>query len=140
MKCEFCKIVHHLAPAEVLYENESAIAILDIRPVHYGHTLIIPRTHSEDFLQIPESELSDIMHATRVVTDAIVKALKPDGFSIFSNNGRAAGQSVFHFHLHITPRYHEDGIRFLINFKKYAMKELAEYGTVIRETIDRGQC
>jgi histidine triad (HIT) family protein len=135
MQCEFCKIIRGESKAEVLYANEHAIAILDIKPIHYGHALIIPKTHCDTFVEVPEEELHDLILATRVVSSAIVKALKPPGFNIFSNNGKAAGQSVFHFHFHITPRYQDDNIQFVLNLKEYADTEMTAYADQIRTHI-----
>jgi histidine triad (HIT) family protein len=84
---------------------------------------------------VPEPELAGLMQATKIVSQAIVDSLKPPGFNIFSNNGRAAGQSVFHFHLHITPRYEDDNIRFVLKLKKYAGKEMSEYAERIRQAV-----
>jgi histidine triad (HIT) family protein len=134
-ECAFCKIVRSESAAEVLYRNEHAIAILDINPIHYGHVLVIPKTHSETFLDVPERELSDLILATQVVSRAIVTTLKPDGFNIFSNNGRAAGQSVFHVHFHVTPRYDDDNIQFVLKLKKYTSDEMSQYGDRLRRKI-----
>jgi histidine triad (HIT) family protein len=136
MVCEFCKIISGKANAEVLYSNANAIAILDINPIHFGHVLVIPRTHSATFIDVPEHELADLISATKVVARAIVDSLQPPGFNIFSNNGRAAGQSVFHFHMHVTPRYEDDDIRFVLKLKKYGAEEMAQYADRIRQSIN----
>ncbi len=133
--CAFCKILRGESAAEILFRNRRAIAILDINPIHFGHVLVIPETHAASFLEVPTEELTDLILATRVVTGAIVDALKPQGFNIFSNNGRAAGQSVFHCHFHVTPRYDDDNIRFILQLKKYADRQMAEYGSMIRGAI-----
>jgi histidine triad (HIT) family protein len=133
--CEFCNIIQRDSRAEILYQNQNAIAILDINPIHFGHVLVIPRTHAESFLEVPESELADVIHAAQIVTRAIVKSLKPQGYNIFSNNGRAAGQSIFHCHFHITPRYAGDNIRFILTLKKYTGSEMALYADRIRKHI-----
>ncbi|TAK65498.1 MAG: HIT family protein [Bacteroidetes bacterium] len=135
MECIFCKIVRGESIAEVLYENEHAISILDINPIHFGHALVFPKQHSETFLSVPEEELPDVMKATHIVSKAIVNAFQPEGFNIFSNNGRAAGQSVFHFHLHITPRYVEDDIKFILKLKQYGRGEMNDYANRLRQHI-----
>lgn len=135
MDCMFCKIVRHDENAEILFENRHAIAILDINPIHYGHALIIPKLHCETFVELPDEELSDFILATKVVSHAIVKGLNPSGFNIFSNNGRAAGQSVFHFHFHVTPRYDDDEIKFVLKLKRYENNLMKEYAHRIREHI-----
>lgn len=135
MDCIFCKIVQRKLFAEILYENDKVISILDINPIHYGHALVIPKTHCLDFLSIPEDDLHDVLHATQIVARAIVNGLHLDGFNIFSNNGKIAGQSVFHFHMHITPRYPDDNIKFVLQLKTYEDGVLAEYGETIRKQI-----
>jgi histidine triad (HIT) family protein len=133
--CIFCKIVARKLPAEILYENDRVISILDINPIHHGHALVIPKKHCADFLSIPEDDLHDVLHVTQIVARAIVIGLTLEGFNIFSNNGRIAGQSVFHFHMHITPRYAHDNIKFVLQLKSYPDGMLAEYGYRIRENI-----
>ncbi len=134
-RCEFCSIISGEAPAEVIFRNEHAIAILDIRPIHRGHVLVIPVRHSGDLLEVPEADCDGLFRALRVVTRGVVDALRPPGFNVFSNNGKAAGQSVFHFHFHVTPRYHEDNIRFVLELKSYQQNEMSEYGRKIRDAI-----
>ncbi|MEW6509363.1 MAG: HIT family protein [Bacteroidota bacterium] len=135
MDCTFCKIISRALPAEVLFENERVIAILDINPIHHGHALVIPKKHCVDFLSIPESDLHDVLHVTQLIARALVDSLRLEGFNIFSNNGRIAGQSVFHFHMHITPRYPDDDIRFVLKLKSYTHGAMAEYARKIREHI-----
>jgi histidine triad (HIT) family protein len=133
--CIFCKISSKEIPAEVLYEDEHVIAVLDINPIHYGHALIIPKQHCNGFLDLPDAIYHSILQGAKIVTQALVESLKLEGYNLFSNNGTIAGQSVFHFHLHITPRYRDDNIRFVLNLKKYSDGEMKEYGTMIRKFI-----
>ena len=105
MECIFCDIINRKAEAEILFENEDIISFLDIRPVNYGHTLVIPKAHFENFLSLPEDMLLELTKTTQTLADAILKSLKPEGFNIVVNTGVAAGQSVFHFHYHIIPRF-----------------------------------
>lgn len=134
--CVFCKIVRHELPAQVLYENERVISILDINPIHYGHALVIPKAHCIDFLHVPEEDLHHVLHTAQVVARAIVKTLNLDGFNFFSNNGRIAGQSVFHFHLHVTPRYMNDNIQFVLQLKSYTDESMKDYADRIRRNIN----
>ncbi len=134
--CVFCDIVSGKRPAELLYENEHAIGILDIRPIHYGHSLIIPKRHYRDFLELPRESFPAILDAAHTVANALVRALKLDGFNIFSNNGAIAGQSVFHFHLHITPRYADDNIRFVLELKSYSDGQMRATADLIRHQLD----
>lgn len=130
--CVFCKIVRKELPAEVLYEDDHVVAILDINPIHYGHSLVIPKAHCSDFLSLPESAYASVMTAAKKVTRALVDGLQLEGYNLFTNNGRIAGQSVFHFHLHITPRYADDNIRFILKLKSYEDGEMATTADTIR--------
>jgi len=139
MQCIFCDIVTKKTPAEWLYEDDSAIAILDINPIHFGHALIIPKRHYVDFLSLPDPDLARVIQVGQVIARGLVESLGLEGFNIFSNNGRIAGQSVFHFHLHITPRYPDDEIRFVLKLKKYEDGDASRYGTCIRDIIQQQQ-
>ncbi len=133
--CVFCKIVAGEIPSEVLYQNQQVVAILDINTIHFGHALVVPRIHFRDFLELDPACYSDLLKAARVVSAALVEELGLEGFNIFSNNGRIAGQSVFHFHLHITPRYKDDNIRFVLQLKKYNDGEMSRYADRIKSHI-----
>jgi histidine triad (HIT) family protein len=135
MACVFCKIISREAPAEILLETERVIALLDIRPIHYGHALIMPKTHCRDLLAVQDEDLHDILHMTQVVARALVESLGLEGFNVFANNGRIAGQSVFHFHMHVTPRYARDNIRFVLSLKEYPAGLLKETAQKIRMAI-----
>ena len=137
MDCIICKIVQHAIPAEILLENDHVIAILDINPIHYGHALVIPKKHCTDFLHIPTSDLHDVLHATQIIAQALVTGLSLEGFNIFSNNGKIAGQSVFHFHMHVTPRYPNDNIQFVLELKSYKGASMKEYAELIRNNIPK---
>jgi histidine triad (HIT) family protein len=133
--CVFCRIIARTARAEILHENEEAIAILDTRPIHFGHALIIPKVHCRTFIELPSDSLAGVMESTRLVCRALVSSFQLEGFNIFSNNGEVAGQSIFHFHWHITPRYANDNIRFELKLKQYPDGEMATYANRIRAHI-----
>lgn len=133
--CIFCKIIAREIPAEILFENEDALCILDFNPIHFGHSLVIPKHHCRDFIEVRSSALNGVIKAAQRVARATVESLQLDGFNIFSNNGDIAGQSVFHFHLHSTPCYQDDDIQFLLKLKKYRNGEMVEYGKKIRTFI-----
>ena len=135
MACIFCKIISKEIPSEILFENDCALSILDVNPIHYGHALVIPKNHHKDFLDVPEQELGGIMHAVHVVARALVKSFGLNGFNFFSNNGEVAGQSVFHFHIHVTPRYADDNIRFVLKLKHYEGDDMKEVAAKIRSCI-----
>jgi histidine triad (HIT) family protein len=133
--CIFCKIISREIPSEILFEDDCVVSLLDINPIHFGHALIIPKQHYKDFLDVPSEVYHSILQAANIVTHALVQSLKLDGYNLFSNNGRIAGQSVFHFHLHVTPRYPQDNIRFVLSLKQYSDGEIKHYGALIREHI-----
>ncbi|MGD0590264.1 MAG: HIT family protein [Bacteroidota bacterium] len=135
--CIFCKIISGKIPAEILYENDHVISLLDINPIHFGHALILPKLHCRDFLDLPSEAYYSILQAAKIVTNALVQSLNLEGYNIFSNNGQIAGQSVFHFHLHVTPRYPDDNIRFVLKLKGYPDGELKRYGAMIRQHIQQ---
>jgi histidine triad (HIT) family protein len=135
-ECIFCKIVSKEIPSEVLFENDKVLSILDINPIHFGHALIIPKRHCSDFLELPDDSYHAILQSAKVVTQALVQSLKLEGYNLFTNNGTIAGQSVFHFHLHITPRYRDDNIRFVLKLKNYSDGDLKRYGIMIRKFIN----
>jgi len=135
MDCIFCDIINKKSYAEVLFENESAISFLDIKPINYGHTLVIPKIHYENFLDLPEDELSELIKVTKNISGAIVNSLNPEGFNVVTNNGIAAGQSVFHFHFHIIPIFKDEDFRFRLKLKEYKIGLMQEYANKIRAAV-----
>ena len=129
MNCIFCDIVNGKAPSEIIFENEHVLGFLDIRPLNYGHSLVIPKNHFENFLDVPKSDLESVVTAAQKISEAIKLSMNTDGLNIVANTGRAAGQTVFHFHFHIIPRFNSDDFHFKPVFKNYEnglMKELAD--------------
>ncbi len=129
MNCIFCEIAAGKAPVEIIYEDENVLSFLDIKPLNIGHALVIPKRHYENYLDLPADELRNITLISQKIAAKIVKAFEPDGFNIIVNSGKAAGQSIFHFHYHIIPRYSDDKVKFNIVFKSYGngeMKQIAE--------------
>ncbi|MGB9664945.1 MAG: HIT family protein [Ignavibacteria bacterium] len=133
--CIFCKIAAKEAPAEIIFETEKVIAFLDINPINYGHTLIIPKEHYKKFHEIPFEISQELLLVTLKVTNAILESLKPHGYNIFTNNGRFAGQAIMHCHFHIVPRFINDGVKFRPHPKSYKAQEMQLYGNLIREKI-----
>jgi histidine triad (HIT) family protein len=110
MDCVFCKIVSGEIPADKIYEDENVLAFMDIRPVSRGHALVIPKKHSADITETDDKDLHFTIEAARKVAIAIEKAMNAEGFTISTNRGEAAGQTVFHLHFHVIPRYRKDGL------------------------------
>ena len=110
--CIFCAIVAGTAPSERVYENDRVIVFMDIQPVGDGHLLIVPKRHFESLFEADEESLLAVMSLSRRVAHALKRALAPDGIGVHQLNGAAAGQTVFHYHMHLIPRNHGDPIAF----------------------------
>lgn len=136
MDCIFCEIAEKSSEAEIVFENEKFIAFLDINPINYGHTLVIPKIHHDNFLTIPADELIELTKLTQYLAGVIKRALKADGFNIISNNGNSAGQSVFHFHYHIIPRYEND-FQLRPRTIQYLDSDLKSFGDKIRQSVTK---
>ena len=109
--CIFCAIVRGDAPAEVIREDERTLAFMDIAPATDGHLLVIPRAHHEDILSIDDADLDATMHAARTMAQRVKDRLGADGVNVLNSCGRAAWQTVFHFHVHVIPRYDGDPLK-----------------------------
>ena len=103
--CVFCRIARGEAYASRIYEDDDVMAFLDARPVNEGHTLVISRKHYENVFEIPDEELAKIHRVAKKVAAAVMKSEKAEGIRILQNNGKAANQVIFHFHVHIIPEY-----------------------------------
>jgi histidine triad (HIT) family protein len=111
MECLFCSIVAGDIPSRQVHADDSAVAFLDIAPWHVGHTLVVPRRHVDDLLAEPEA-LTEIAPAISAVSRLLVDRLAADGVNLLSSSGVAAGQEVFHLHVHVVPRFaHRPGVR-----------------------------
>jgi len=109
--CIFCKIVAGEIPARIIAEDERTIAFMDIAPATRGHALVIPRAHSEDLLSVSEEDLRATSAAARRLAALAVERLGADGVNLLNSCRPAAWQTVFHFHLHVIPRYEGDPLR-----------------------------
>jgi histidine triad (HIT) family protein len=108
MDCIFCKIAGGDIPSATLYEDKNFRVILDLGPATKGHALILPKQHYANVYEIPEDLAAKAMILAKKMAAAMTEALHCDGFNIVQNNGEAAGQTVFHFHMHLIPRYQDD--------------------------------
>jgi histidine triad (HIT) family protein len=106
----FTKIVNGEIPSARVYEDEETLAFMDINPASRGHTLIISRGEYPTLLDVPPDVVAAVARTTQRVARAIKHALNPDGFNVMQNNGSAAGQVVFHYHVHIVPRWQGDQV------------------------------
>ncbi|MDY4668806.1 MAG: HIT family protein [Oliverpabstia sp.] len=108
--CIFCKIASGEIPATTLYEDQDFRVILDLGPASKGHALILPKEHYANIYEIPEELAGKAMILAKKMANVLTRALKCDGFNIVQNNGEPAGQTVFHFHMHLIPRYEGDEV------------------------------
>ena len=133
MSCLFCSIVEKKIPAEVVYEDEMALAFLDVQPLSPGHTLIIPKQHTETILGLNTENVGPVFMAVQRVTKMLTDTLKPEGFTIGVNHKLHAG--VDHLHIHVIPRWKNDGGGSIHTIVKNPPKEpIAEIAKRIRKT------
>ncbi len=109
--CVFCKIVAGELPATVVDEDERTLAFMDIAPATRGHALVIPRAHHEDLLTVPAADLGAVALAAQRLASRVKERLGADGVNLLNACGAAAWQTVFHFHVHVIPRYADDPLR-----------------------------
>ncbi len=109
--CIFCKILAGELPATVVDEDERTIAFMDINPATRGHALVIPRAHSADLLSIDPDDLAAVALASQRLAARMLTQLSADGVNLINSCGAVAWQTVFHFHIHVVPRYAEDPLR-----------------------------
>ncbi len=105
--CIFCKIINGEIPAAKVFENEHVLAFLDISQVTKGHTLIIPKVHKENLFELTPEIAKNLFEVVPEVANALKKTFEPVALNLLNNNGEKAGQSVFHFHMHLIPRYED---------------------------------
>ena len=133
--CIFCKIAAGEIPSVTVYEDEEVRAILDLGPANPGHTLVLPKEHFDDSLEMPEELLGHAMAVGARIGRAQMEALDYEGFHLLQNNREAAGQSVFHFHLHVIPRRRGDGAMGLWKPGHPVPEELAETGEKLQSAL-----
>lgn len=107
-ECLFCKMVSGDIPTDKIYEDNKVLAFLDIQPANAGHTLVIPKKHSKNILEIENEDLEATIKIVKMLAKRIVKAVKAQGFNIIVNTENVAGQIVFHTHFHIVPQFEDD--------------------------------
>jgi histidine triad (HIT) family protein len=109
--CLFCGIVAGDVPAQIVDSDEHTVAFMDINPATRGHALVVPRTHTADLMEISDEDLERTMVAARRLAEKLERTLSPDGFNVLNACRPAAWQTVFHYHLHVIPRYDDDPLK-----------------------------
>ena len=135
MDCVFCKIVAGEIPSQKVWEGERCIAILDLFPLNKGHVLILPRDHYERLAEIPPDVWQEMAQVALEVARGVVKAFSPDGYHLLMNNGEASGQEIAHAHLHVIPRFYDDGVKFGWRHLQYEEEEFKEYADKLRKAL-----
>ena len=133
--CIFCKIVKGEIPCAKIYENESVLCFLDIKPVNIGHALVIPKTHYMDIYETPEEILSEMMKTAKKISIALKQVLGADGVNVCMNNESAAGQIIFHSHIHVMPRIAGDGFGPWQGKRDYQEGEMDEVAKKISQEL-----
>ncbi len=133
--CIFCKIANGEIPSATIYENGDFRVILDVSPASKGHALILPKEHFKDIFDIDADTAGKLFSLATEVARAMKSILKCDGMNIVQNNGIIAGQTVFHFHLHLIPRYEGDNISLKWEQQESVQTELRELAAQIRKKI-----
>lgn len=126
--CIFCKLANGDIPTNMIYEDDMFAVILDASPATKGHALILPKEHAANIYELSEETASRIFVLAKKMAAKMTELLKCDGFNIVQNNGEVAGQTVFHFHMHLIPRYKGDGNeeKLCWNHQEFTPEEMKE--------------
>lgn len=130
--CIFCKIAAGEIPSRKIYEDSDLIAIMDLNPTSKGHSLIIPKEHCTNIYDIDEDIAAKVMKTAKKLATKMTVALNCDGFNLLQNNGETAGQTMFHFHMHLIPRY-KDADNNMLKFTSVSLSD--EEMDAIRDQI-----
>ncbi len=133
--CVFCRIVAKEIPAAVVYEDEHTLAFMDAGQVNPGHVLVAAKGHAENIYDLTDSQAAALLRAAARVARAIRDAYQPQGLSVYQANGKAAWQSVFHYHMHLVPRHENDGMALTWPAKNPPREKLVEYAAAIRKSL-----
>jgi histidine triad (HIT) family protein len=134
-ECVFCRIVARQIPATVVYEDEHTLAFMDIGQVNPGHVLVAVKKHAENLYALEDTQAGAVLRAAARIARGIRDAFNPEGLSVYQANGKAAGQTVFHYHVHLVPRYAGDGMELTWPVKNPPREKLAEYAEKIRASL-----
>lgn len=138
--CIFCRIASGELPASVVYEDEKTIAFLDIQPINPGHVLVVPKAHAESLVELSPEDAAQTMRVGQLLDKALrASELHCEGVNLLIADGKAAGQDVGHVHLHVFPRFEEDG--FNLNLESYeratpGRQQLHETATKLKQAVD----
>ena len=134
--CIFCKIVAKQIPATLVHEDADALAFMDLGQVNPGHVLVATKAHAENVFALDDAQAAAVFRATARVARAVHDAFQPPGITLFQANGKVALQSVLHFHMHVLPRWENDGMSLAWPAKNPPREKLEEYAAKIRGKLD----
>ena len=134
-ECVFCRIVARQIPATVVHEDEQTLAFMDLGQVNPGHVLVAVKKHAENLYALDDAQAGAVLRAAARVARAIRDAFKPEGLSVYQANGAAAGQTVFHYHVHLVPRHAGDGMALSWPVKNPPREKLEDYAARIRQSL-----
>ena len=132
--CIFCKLANKDIPTNIIYEDDRFTVILDASPATKGHALILPKNHAANIYELPDEDASAVFVLAKKLATKMTEILHCDGFNIVQNNGEVAGQTVFHFHMHLIPRYLNDGNQDKLtwNHAEFTPEEIADIAAELR--------
>ena len=133
--CVFCKIVARQIPASVVYEDQHTLAFMDLGQVNPGHVLVTIKSHAENLYGLDDTHAAAVMRSAARIARAIRDAFKPAGLSVYQANGKAAGQTVFHYHVHLVPRHDNDGMALSWPVKNPPREKLEEYAGKLKAIL-----
>jgi histidine triad (HIT) family protein len=133
--CVFCRIVARQIPATVVHEDEHTLAFMDLGQVNPGHVLVAVKKHAENLYALDDAQAGAVLRSAARVARAIRDAFAPQGLSVYQANGKAAGQTVLHYHVHLVPRYDGDGMALTWPVKNPPREKLEEHAAKIRASL-----
>jgi histidine triad (HIT) family protein len=133
--CVFCRIVAGQIPSTRVFEDEHTLAFMDLGQVNPGHVLVAVKKHADNLYALDDAQAAAVARAGTRVARAIREAFKPEGLSVYQANGKAAGQTVFHYHVHLLPRHAGDGMELTWPVKNPPREKLEEYAGKIRKEM-----
>src|SRR5689334_22991054 len=133
--CVFCRIVAGQIPSTRVFEDEHTVAFLDIGHVNPGHTLVAVKKHAANLYELDEAQAAAVARATVKISKALKAAFQPEGLSVYQANGKPAGQTVFHYHVHLLPRHEADGMELTWPVKNPPREKLESYAAEIRRKL-----
>jgi histidine triad (HIT) family protein len=133
--CVFCRIVAKEIPAAIVYQDDQTLAFMDAGQVNPGHVLVAAKGHAENLYELNDAQAGALLRTAARVARAIREAYQPEGLSVYQANGKAAWQTVFHYHMHLVPRYEGDGMTLSWPAKNPPREKLGEYAAAIRRAL-----